>query len=103
MEYRIYVLSNKDSQLPYEVEGINNNQSKNIVWKFIGEVDNLEVAREMITHDKVYLKKNNVEYWLKHEPCADMKYTFAKIEYDDVVEYYDVYHKTTDGIFKRRF
>ena len=103
MEYRIYVLSNKDSRLPYEVEGVNNDQSKNIVWKFIGEVDNLEVAREMIIHDKVYLKKNNVEYWLKHEPCADMKYTFAKIEYDDIVEYYDAYHKTTDSIFKRRF
>ena len=103
MEYRIYVLSNKDSQLPYEVEGVNNDQSKNIVWKFIGEVDNLEVAREMITHDKVYLKKNNIEYWLKHEPCADMRYTFAKIEYDNIVEYYDVYHKTTDSIFKRRF
>ena len=103
MKYRIYVLSNEDSQLPYEVEGVNNDQSKNIVWKFIGEVDNLEVAREMITHDKVYLKKNNIEYWLKHEPCADMRYTFAKIEYDNIVEYYDVYHKTTDSIFKRRF
>ena len=103
MKYKIYVLSNKDSQLPYYVEGVNNDQSKDIVWKFIGEFDNLEVAREMITHDKVYLKKNNVEYWLKHEPCADMKYAFAKIEYDGIVEYYDVYHKNTDKYFIRRF
>lgn len=36
-------------------------------------------------------------------PCADIRYCFAKIEYNDIVEYYDVYHKTTDSIFKRRF
>ena len=46
---------------------------------------------------------NKTDYWLKHEPCADMRYCFAKIEYNDIVEYYDVYHKTTDSIFKRRF
>ena len=101
MTYKLYVLSSKDSQLPYEVNNIFDDTSKDIVWKFIGEVDDIEVAREMIIHDKVYLKKNNKEYWLKHEPCADMKFTFAKIDYYD--EYYDVYHKSTDCIFKRRY
>ena len=57
----------------------------------------------MVEHDKCYAKKNETDYWLKHEPCADMRYCFAKIEYNDIVEYYDVYHKTTDSIFKRRF
>ena len=37
--YKIYVLSSKESQLPYEVKGIINDLSKEIKWKFIGEVD----------------------------------------------------------------
>ena len=106
--YKIYVLSSKESQLPYDVENVINDKSKEIIWKFIGEVDDIDVAREMVIHDKIYLKKNNKDYWLKHEPCADMKYTFAKIEFDDSYEYYhneyyDVYHHTTDSIFKRRY
>ena len=80
-----------------------NDLSKEIKWKFIGEVDDYDVAKYMVEHDKCYAKKNETDYWLKHEPCADMRYCFAKIEYNDIVEYYDVYHKTTDSIFKRRF
>ena len=101
--YKIYVLSSKESQLPYAVEGVKNDLSKEIKWKFIGEVDDYNIARYMVEHDKCYAKKNETDYWLKHEPCADMRYCFAKIEYNDIVEYYDVYHKTTDSIFKRRF
>ena len=103
MSYKLYVLSSKDSQLPYEINGLINDKSKSIFWKFIGEVDDLYVAREMMLHDKVYLKKNNKEYWLKHEPCNDMKYQFGKIEYNNNIEYYDVYHKSTNSIFERRY
>ena len=46
--YNIYVLSSKESQLPYDVEGILNDKSKEIKWKFIGEVDDLEMARNII-------------------------------------------------------
>ena len=101
--YKIYVLSSKDSQLPYEIEGVINDKSKEIKWKFIGEVDDYEVAKEMMLHDKVYMKHNNKDYWLKHEPCADMKYNFGKIEYNNKIEYYDVYHKNTNSIFERRY
>ena len=85
------------------MNGLANDTSKPIIWKFIGEVDNLNVAHEMMLHDKVYMKYDNKDYWLKHEPCADMKYQFGKIEYDDIVEYYDVYHKGLDSIFERRY
>ena len=100
---RIYVLSSKESQLPYEVKGIFNDKSKSVKWKFIGEIDDLETARDMLSHDKVYAKSNDKEYWLKHEPCSDMKYDFGKIEHGDSVEYYDVYHKNLNCIFDRRF
>ena len=63
--YKIYVLSSKESQLPYEVEGVKNDLSKEIKWKFIGEVDDLEVAREMVIKDRVYQKKNDKEYILE--------------------------------------
>lgn len=43
MEYKIYVLSSKTSQLPYDVEGVLNDKSKDIIWKFIGQVDDLEM------------------------------------------------------------
>lgn len=37
MEYRIYVLSNKDSQLPYEIEGVKNDLSKETYKELIKE------------------------------------------------------------------
>ena len=43
MEYKIYVLSSKTSQLSYDVEGVLNDKSKDIIWKFIGQVDDLEM------------------------------------------------------------
>ena len=104
MEYNIYVLSRKTSQLPYDVEGVLNDKSKDIIWKFIGQVDDLEIAREMIIKDKVYLKKNDKEYLLDFNPSGDLRFDFVKIEYDDNVEYYDDYNNHTDGkIFERRF
>ena len=55
--YKIYVLSSKESQLPYEVEGVKNDLSKEIKWKFIGEVDDYEIAKYMVEHDRCYAKK----------------------------------------------
>ena len=104
MDCKIYVLSSKTSQLPYDVEGVLNDKSKDIIWKFIGQVDDLEIAREMIIKDKVYLKKNDKEYLLDFNPSGDLRFDFVKIEYDDNVEYYDDYNNHTDGkIFERRF
>ena len=103
MDCKIYVLSSKTSQLPYDVEGVLNDKSKDIIWKFIGQVDDLEIAREMIIKDKVYLKKNDKEYLLDFNPSGDLRFDFVKIEYDDNVEY-DDYNNHTDGkIFERRF
>ena len=100
---KIYVLSSKTSQLPYDVEGVLNDKSKDIIWKFIGQVDDLEIAREMIIKDKVYLKKNDKEYLLDFNPSGDLRFDFVKIEYGDNVEYYDDYNNHTDGkIFERR-
>lgn len=81
--YKIYVLSSKKSQLPYEVEGVKNDLSKEIKWKFIGEVDDLEVAREMVIKDRVYQKKNDKEYILEFNPSGDLRFDFVKIEYDN--------------------
>ena len=104
MDCKIYVLSSKTSQLPYDVEGVLNDKSKDIIWKFIGQVDDLEIAREMIIKDKVYLKKNDKEYLLDFNPSGDLRFDFVKIEYNDNVEYYDDYNNHTDGkIFERRF
>lgn len=103
--YRIYVLSSKESQIPYEVENkIEFNKILTFrVWKLIGEIDDLSVAREMIKKkDSVYMKHKEKEYWLEHEPSNDMRYDFCKIEYGDNVEYYDIYHNTMN-IFERRF
>lgn len=91
MIYKLYSLSSKDSQLPYDVEGITNDKSKSINWIFCGEVDDLDVAREMMLYDKLYVKKNDKNYILKHSPSCDYKFDFGKIEYDDKVEYYDFY------------
>lgn len=101
--YKIYVLSSKESQLPYEVEGVKNDLSKEIKWKFIGEVDDYEIAKYMVEHDRCYAKKNDVDYWIDYEPYSDGWNDFCKIEYNDVVEYYDIYHKSTDYYFVRRF
>ena len=104
MNCKIYVLSSKTSQLPYDVEGVLNDKSKDIIWKFIGQVDDLEIAREMIIKDKVYLKKNDKEYLLDFNPSGDLRFDFVKIEYGNNVEYYDDYNNHTDGkIFERRF
>ena len=102
MEYRIYVLSSKTSQLPYDVEGVLNDKSKDIIWKFIGQVDDLEIAREMIIKDKVYLKKNDKEYLLDFNPSGDLRFDFVKIEYDDNVEYYDYYCNSYNTMFGKR-
>jgi predicted RNA methylase len=45
--------------------------SKKIKWKFIGEVDDYDVARYMVEHDKYYAKKNGTDYWLKNETVLD--------------------------------
>lgn len=101
--YKIYVLSSKESQLPYEVEGVKNDLSKEIKWKFIGEIDDYEIAKYMVEHDRCYAKKNETDYWLKYEPYSDGRNDFCKIEYNNFVEYYDVYHKSTDSYFLRRY
>lgn len=102
MEYKIYVLSSKTSQLPYDVDGVINDKSKDIIWKFIGQVDDLEIAREMIIKDKVYLKKNDKEYLLDFNPSGDLRFDFVKIEYDDNVEYYDYYCNSYNTMFGKR-
>ena len=104
MDCKICVLSSKTSQLPYDVEGVLNDKSKDIIWKFIGQVDDVEIAIEMIITDKVYLKKNDKEYLLDFNPSGDLRFDFVKIEYGNNVEYYDDYNNHTDGkIFERRF
>ena len=78
--YKIYVLSSKESQVPYEVEGVKNDLSKEIKWKFIGEIDDYEIAKYMVEHDQCYAKKNETDYWLKYEPYSDGWNDFCKIE-----------------------
>ena len=91
--YNIYVLSSKESQLPDDVEGILNDKSKEIKWKFIGEVDDLEMARNMILHDKPYgIDKNGKYHFLTQDPTDDLYYDFGKIETDSFIEYYDYYN-----------
>ena len=92
MNYKIYVLSSKNSQLPYEVENLINDKSKNLNWKFIGEVDDLEIAREMVYHDKPIIIKNKKIYKLTQEPWDEGNFDFVKIEYENKIEYYDFYN-----------
>ena len=90
---KLYVLSSKESQLPYEVEGIINDLSKEIKWKFIGEIDDLEMARNMMLHDKAYgIDKDGNYHFLTQDPTDDLHYDFGKIETDSSTEYYDYYN-----------
>ena len=93
---KLYNLSSKDSQLPYEIDGIINDKSKPLKWNFIGEVDDLDVARNMMLHDKGIFEKNGKVYILKNEPCNDMLFDFGKIVYGENIEYYDKY--CSDGL-----
>ena len=104
--YKIYVLSSKESQLPYDVENVINDKSKEINWKFIGEVDDLEIARDMILHDKAYgIDENGNYHFLTQDPTDDLYYDFGKIEYNNSVEYYDYYngeHGQGIALFRRK-
>lgn len=90
---KIYVLSSKESQLPYDVMGVTNDLNKEIKWKFIGEIDDLEMARNMLFHDKAYEIDGNGNYhFLTQDPSNDLYYDFAKIETNSITEYYDYYN-----------
>ena len=90
--YKLYVWSSKDSQLPYDVKNVINDKTKEIIWNCIGEVDDLEMARDMMLHDRAYgIDKNENYHFLTQDPSDDLYYDFGKIEYDGNVEFYDYY------------
>ena len=110
--YKIYVLSSKESQLPYEVEGVKNDLSKEIKWKFIGEVEYYGVVGDKfeltLTFDKSFGFEGAYGFTYIHLFHDDENHVFAwsssngsyKVEYAKNVtwggiEYveYEVGHK----------
>ena len=55
----------------------------------------------MVEHNENYFKCENKEYFLKTEPNDEGYCDFVKIEYDDNIEYYDVYN--LENCFRRKF
>ena len=101
--YKIYVLSSKDSQLPYEVKGVINDKSKEIKWKFIGEVDDFSIATRMIKFDKSRYSNNYYDIFTLYQNPSKNNNDFCKIESEDgYIEYYDIYHDDKSCKFKRR-
>lgn len=99
--YKIYVLSSKNSQLPYEIDGINNDKSKEINWRFIGEVDDYNIARQMIECNDCNIMIYGNLYNLTENPRGNnQEYDFCKIECASFVHYYDIFNNT--NTFKRR-
>ena len=92
--YKIYVYLRKNFQLSHKIE-----ETK---WKFIGEIDDYDVARTMIENDKANYMKYGKVYNLVHNPSGNNKYTFVKIENDDFCEYYDICHNDKNHKFKKK-
>ncbi len=107
MEYKIYNCSHLKCKPPYEIENLHehlyedskfNYWNKETKWRYIGSVDSLEVARRMVENNEICYKNNE----LKLEPSDESYCDFVKIEYNDNIEYYDVYHDS-EKYFMRRF
>ena len=92
--YKIYVYPKKNFQLSHEIE-----ETK---WKFIGEIDDYDVARTMIENDKANYMKYGKVYNLVHNPSGNNKYDFVKIENDDFCEYYNICHNDKNYKFKKK-
>ena len=110
MEYKIYNCSHLNCKPPYDIENLHehlyedskfNYWNKETKWRCIGSVDSLEVARHMVEHNENYFKCENKEYFFKTEPSDEGYCDFVKIEYDDNIEYYDIYD--LENSFVRRF
>lgn len=114
MEYKIYNASLQISKPPYEInddcmkkdinlfqnEWNNKNETE---WRFIGSVPTLEIARNIVEHNKMHYSENGIMHSLECDPSDEFFCEFVKIEYDNFVEYYDSYHEHNDKIFERRF
>lgn len=114
MEYKIYNASLQISKPPYNVDDSNFEKDINLFkrmwkgenteWRFIGSVPTLEIARYLVEHDKNFVRIDGTIYELECEPSDEFYCEFVKIEYGDVVEYYDNYNNHEDGkLFERRF
>ena len=110
MEYKIYNSSLQVSKPPYFLEQMDKDidlfkkywDNKNFTeWRFIGSVPTLEIARHMVEHNKMHYSENGKTYTLECEPSDEFFCEFVKIEYGDIVEYYDNYCNG-DKIFERR-
>ena len=111
MEYKIYNSSLQISKPPYFLEEMSNSinsfkkyweDENSTIWRYIGSVPTLEIARNMVEHNKMYYSENGKIYSLECDPSDEFFCEFVKIEYDDFVEYYDDYHEHNDKIFERR-
>lgn len=110
MEYKIYHTAVQFSKPPYVLKNMEKDinlfkrmwKSEETEWIYIGSVPTLEIARYLVEHDKNFVKIDNTKYELECEPSDEFYCEFVKIEYGDVVEYYDSYHGDNNVIFKRR-
>lgn len=112
MEYKIYNCSLQMSKPPYEIKEAEQDcnlfkflwEDDQVKWRYIGSVPSLEIARFMVENDKMYFhdKNNNKDYELLLEPSDEFFCGFVKIEYNNNVEYYDIYDKSKSTVFKRR-
>ena len=115
MEYKIYNASLQISKPPYLLNNVNMEKDMNLFkkrwdneneteWRLIGSVPTLEIARYMVEHNKVHYITDDKTYSLECDPSDEFFCEFVKIEYDDVVEYYDNYNNHEDDkLFERRF
>lgn len=111
MEYKIYNCSLQMSKPPYELKEAEQDcnlfkfmwEDDQVKWRYIGSVPSLDIARYMVEHDKInFHDKNGNNYELMLEPSDELFCGFVKIEYNNNIEYYDIYHKTKNMVFKRR-
>lgn len=111
MEYKIYNSSLQISKLPYFLEEIGDSinsfkkywdDENSTIWRFIGSVPTLEIARKMVENNKMHYTENGKTYSLECDPSDEFFCEFVKIEYGDTIEHYDVFHNENDCEFKRR-
>lgn len=112
MEYKIYNSSLQISKPPYFLEEMGDSinsfkkywdDENSTLWRFIGSVPTLEIARNMVEHNKMHYSENGKIYSLECDPSDEFFCEFVKIEYDDFTEYYDNYNKHKNGkLFERR-
>lgn len=79
-ECRLYGLNSKESQLPYDVEGLKNNKSKPINWIYLGKFTNSLMMDSLLTDIFVETNKRFGDY------------DFVKLERLSFTNYYDIYN-----------